>query len=183
MKPLLKLLLTVLLAASAANAQWTFSPSGTATQFVDSGNVYDSFPVLIKASNGTILSFYRKGTSQVSDRGVIMLQSSTNNGATWNPIRRYELFGTDMADLFRHIAVKLEKHEDTRELVEGWSGAFTGLIDSLQLQIDNRKLSSEVHMLLRRRTSVRRRNTACGVNFAGPGIRRYRCSTRPTTPP
>jgi hypothetical protein len=64
--------------------KWTLSHISSATQLVDNGTVYDAFPTMMKASNGTILNFYRKGTTHATDRGVIMLKTSTDNGVTWN---------------------------------------------------------------------------------------------------
>jgi cyclopropane fatty-acyl-phospholipid synthase-like methyltransferase len=56
-------------------------------------------------------------------------------------------FGTDMVDLFRNVAVKLEKNKETCKMVESWTTLFTPLIDAMQLEIDKRHLASEVHML------------------------------------
>ncbi len=60
-------------------------------------------------------------------------------------------FGTDMIDLYRHVLVTLGKLPETAALTEGWQNAFRGVIDSLQLELDTRRLSSEVHLVLRKR--------------------------------
>lgn len=56
-------------------------------------------------------------------------------------------FGTDFVDLFRSVAVEMERHPQTVTAVEDWSGIFASAIDDLQIALDKRKLSSEVHML------------------------------------
>jgi hypothetical protein len=56
-----------------------------------------------------------------------------------------------MMDLYRHVLVTLEKQPETATLAEGWQNAFRGVIDSLQLELDTRRLSSEVHLVLRKR--------------------------------
>lgn len=58
-------------------------------------------------------------------------------------------FGTDFVDLYRCVFVELQRSEDTRDLVAHWERVMAGCIDELQLVIDQRKMSSEVHMLLR----------------------------------
>lgn len=59
-------------------------------------------------------------------------------------------FGTDMVDLVRSVAVSMSKNDCT--LSERWLGMMEPLIDTLQMAIDRQKLSSEVHMLLRKRS-------------------------------
>ena len=58
-------------------------------------------------------------------------------------------FGTDMVDLFRSVIVELERSGDTSALSPLWRETMIPLIDDMQLLLDRRKLSSEVHMLLR----------------------------------
>jgi hypothetical protein len=58
-------------------------------------------------------------------------------------------FGTDMVDLFRMVQVSMEKSTDTKGMTENWVGAFGPVIDALQLELDKRHLSSEVHQLWR----------------------------------
>jgi hypothetical protein len=60
-------------------------------------------------------------------------------------------FGADMIDLFRLMAVDLQRRETTRGMERRWDRLFRPLIDDLQLGIDRRKLSSEVHILLENR--------------------------------
>jgi len=57
-------------------------------------------------------------------------------------------FGTDMVDIYRDVLISLSKQEETKGLGDGWHQAFCNLIDPLQLELDKRKLSSEVHMVL-----------------------------------
>ena len=58
-------------------------------------------------------------------------------------------FGTDIVDLLRHIGIKLGKNPGTEELVGHWYSTFSESIDALQLQLDRRRQSSEVHLVLR----------------------------------
>jgi len=57
-------------------------------------------------------------------------------------------FGTDITDLYRDVFVALGQSENTRRMQVEWEEHFLGLVDELQLVIDRRKLSSEVHLLL-----------------------------------
>jgi hypothetical protein len=58
-------------------------------------------------------------------------------------------FGTDMADLYRSTSVALSKKNYDSKMIELWKDMFSPIIDLLQLELDNKHLSSEVHMLLR----------------------------------
>jgi hypothetical protein len=58
-------------------------------------------------------------------------------------------FGADVMDLFRSIAIMLEKSDETRLMTGLWQKTFAPLLDELQLVIDRRKQSSEVHALFR----------------------------------
>jgi len=58
-------------------------------------------------------------------------------------------FGADIMDLFRSVAVTLDKSPPTREMNGLWHETFAPLLDELQLVIDKRKQSSEVHALFR----------------------------------
>jgi len=58
-------------------------------------------------------------------------------------------FGTDMADLYRSTSVSLSKENYNSKIIKLWEDMFSPMIDSLQLELDNKHLSSEVHMLLR----------------------------------
>jgi hypothetical protein len=59
-------------------------------------------------------------------------------------------FGTDMVDLLRDVQVTLAGNPETAQLAVRWREMFVPVIDSLQLQIDLRQLSSEVHMVLKK---------------------------------
>ena len=58
-------------------------------------------------------------------------------------------FGTDLVDLYRSVAVGLESDEASAELADPWRELIVPVIDEMQMVLDRRKLSSEVHMLLR----------------------------------
>jgi hypothetical protein len=60
-------------------------------------------------------------------------------------------FGTDMVDLFRHTRVTLEKIKASKKMIDAWSSDFVPLIDAMQLEMDKRKYSSEVHILLEKK--------------------------------
>ena len=64
------------------------------------------------------------------------------NVATW-------WFGTDMVDLYRSVHVLLDKKNDTKSMTHLWSEMFSSIIDPLQLSLDKKHLSSEVHMIFR----------------------------------
>jgi 2-polyprenyl-3-methyl-5-hydroxy-6-metoxy-1,4-benzoquinol methylase len=61
-------------------------------------------------------------------------------------------FGTDMVDLLRDIQVSLEANQQTVELAGRWRETFVPLVDAMQLQIDQQKQSSEVHIVLKKST-------------------------------
>lgn len=58
-------------------------------------------------------------------------------------------FGTDIVDLFRHVGVRLGQNPTTSALSDRWYESLADSLDGLQLQLDQRKLSSEVHMVLK----------------------------------
>ncbi|MDY7002245.1 MAG: class I SAM-dependent methyltransferase [Thermodesulfobacteriota bacterium] len=58
-------------------------------------------------------------------------------------------FGTDLVDLYRGVMVTLGKSPEHRDMCESWEEKFKSAIDDMQLALDKRRLSSEVHMLLR----------------------------------
>ena len=58
-------------------------------------------------------------------------------------------FGTDVVDMFRSVAVELERNEDNNTLLPLWRNMLTPAIDDMQAALDSRKLASEVHMLLK----------------------------------
>ena len=59
-------------------------------------------------------------------------------------------FGTDIVDLFRHVSLGLEKIQSSEKLLELWRNDFIPLIDAMQLELDKKHFSSEVHMLLKK---------------------------------
>ena len=60
-------------------------------------------------------------------------------------------FGTDMIDLYRNIFVNLENNNVSNTIKEHYTKMMTSIIDSMQLEIDKKHYSSEVHMLLKKR--------------------------------
>jgi 2-polyprenyl-3-methyl-5-hydroxy-6-metoxy-1,4-benzoquinol methylase len=58
-------------------------------------------------------------------------------------------FGTDMLDLYRSVLVRLTQQPETSAVAKKWTAAFRDAIDELQLVLDKRRLSSEVHLLLK----------------------------------
>ncbi|MCW5752181.1 MAG: hypothetical protein KIT81_13640, partial [Alphaproteobacteria bacterium] len=58
-------------------------------------------------------------------------------------------FGTDLVDLYRSILVALRKRGEAEALVERWGEQILPALDQMQLALDQRRLSSEVHMLFR----------------------------------
>lgn len=57
-------------------------------------------------------------------------------------------FGADMMDLMRMVTVRLAQSPDTVGMVERWQRMMAPILDGLQLELDKRRLSSEVHTLL-----------------------------------
>jgi hypothetical protein len=60
-------------------------------------------------------------------------------------------FGTDIVDLFRHVRVALEQSKSAENIISSWSENFIPLIDAMQLELDKKQMSSEVHLLLERK--------------------------------
>ncbi|AFM27580.1 class I SAM-dependent methyltransferase [Desulfomonile tiedjei] len=58
-------------------------------------------------------------------------------------------FGTDMFDLYRSIGVSLRQAPETGSMCERWWEIMKSAIDEMQLALDRRRLSSEVHMLVK----------------------------------
>jgi hypothetical protein len=58
-------------------------------------------------------------------------------------------FGSDMLDLFRQVHVTLAGTPQTSGMADSWTSLMRPLIDPLQLEIDRRRLPSEVHLLLK----------------------------------
>ena len=60
-------------------------------------------------------------------------------------------FGTDMVDLYRHIFINLEQKNSSNALIGSFKEMMLPLVDAMQLEIDKRHSSSEVHLLLKRK--------------------------------
>jgi hypothetical protein len=58
-------------------------------------------------------------------------------------------FGTDMFDLYRSVGVSLRQAPETQSICEQWWKIMAPAIDEMQLALDRRRLSSEVHMLVK----------------------------------
>lgn len=58
-------------------------------------------------------------------------------------------FGTDMTDLLRSFVVHLEQTPEVEGLRRFAEEQFKPIVDDLQMAMDSRRLSSEVHMLLK----------------------------------
>ena len=57
-------------------------------------------------------------------------------------------FGADVFDLYRGVAVGLLRDGGLASLVDQWSRMMLPAMDDMQLALDKRKLSSEVHYVL-----------------------------------
>lgn len=62
-------------------------------------------------------------------------------------------FGADMVDLYRSIYVKLEEIEASDKLKSNFGKIMKEVIDPMQLELDKKNGSSEVHLLLRKKKS------------------------------
>jgi hypothetical protein len=58
-------------------------------------------------------------------------------------------FGTDMMDYYRSICVTLEANPATRAMTDAWKEEFEPVLDAMQLALDEKRRSSQVHMLMR----------------------------------
>lgn len=59
-------------------------------------------------------------------------------------------FGTDVVDLYRNLFVNLEEKNTSKFLKQHYQNMMQDLIDAMQLEIDKKKYSSEVHVLLKK---------------------------------
>lgn len=59
-------------------------------------------------------------------------------------------FGLDAADLFRSVALELERHDEKQLLARYWRTEVYPLLDGIQAVFDNARRSSEVHLVLRK---------------------------------
>lgn len=64
-------------------------------------------------------------------------------------------FGSDSMDLYRDVAVRLRQTGQSEAALEMWTGMMRPLIDDWQLAIDRRKLSSAVHLVLRKTAAAK----------------------------
>lgn len=60
-------------------------------------------------------------------------------------------FGTDMVDLYRNIFVHMEKNQCSSELINSFQEMMLPAVDAMQLELDKKHSSSEVHLLLKRK--------------------------------
>ena len=61
-------------------------------------------------------------------------------------------FGSDFVDLYRIVSVSLESQEDGGVSPGMWADEFLPVLDAMQVELDKRQLSSEVHLFLRSTT-------------------------------
>jgi len=59
-------------------------------------------------------------------------------------------FGSDMMDVFRHVEVMMQKSGSSDKVRAMWRKSFGKVIDEMQLVLDEKHLSSEVHMVLKK---------------------------------
>lgn len=59
-------------------------------------------------------------------------------------------FGSDAMDVFRDVAVRMRQTGQSEAAVDMWTAMMRPLIDDWQLAVDRRKLSSAVHIVLRK---------------------------------
>jgi 2-polyprenyl-3-methyl-5-hydroxy-6-metoxy-1,4-benzoquinol methylase len=64
-------------------------------------------------------------------------------------------FGSDAMDFYRSVAVRMRQIGQSEAAVEGWTAMMRPLIDGWQLAIDQHKLSSAVHLVLRKSVQPR----------------------------
>ncbi len=60
-------------------------------------------------------------------------------------------FGTDIIDMYRNLFVNLEKKKVSEVIKKEYKKMMISIIDSMQLEIDKKHHSSEVHMLLKKK--------------------------------
>jgi len=60
-------------------------------------------------------------------------------------------FGSDMMDVHRHVEVMMQKSQSSDKMRMMWKNSFTKTIDDLQMVLDKQHLSSEVHIVLKKR--------------------------------
>lgn len=60
-------------------------------------------------------------------------------------------FGTDMMDYYRSVIVSLMADPEKASIAPSWREMFEDILDDMQLAIDKKRKSSQVHMVLRTR--------------------------------
>ncbi len=60
-------------------------------------------------------------------------------------------FGTDIVDFYRNLFVNMERKGVSDKLLEEYKVMMEKIIDSMQMEIDKKELSSEVHILFRKK--------------------------------
>lgn len=63
-------------------------------------------------------------------------------------------FGTDIVDLYRNIFINIEKNEVSETISNHYKTMMKSLMDAMQLEIDKKHYSSEVHMLLKKKNNA-----------------------------
>lgn len=59
-------------------------------------------------------------------------------------------FGTDVVDLYRNIYINLENKEVSERVRRHYTNMMKTMVDAMQLEIDKKHFSSEVHVLLKK---------------------------------
>ena len=60
-------------------------------------------------------------------------------------------FGSDLVDLFRHLQVNMVQQDASQKATDMFAKKFIPVIDALQLELDKKDYSSEVHMLFQKK--------------------------------
>ena len=60
-------------------------------------------------------------------------------------------FGLDVNDLFRNAHVKMKKEKISKRFLEKYNSLIRNLIDDFQYCLDKKKLSSEIHILMKKK--------------------------------
>jgi hypothetical protein len=58
-------------------------------------------------------------------------------------------FGTDMMDYYRSVLITLSGKPDLAKMADVWAETFEKVLDDMQLAMDKKRQSSQVHMILR----------------------------------
>lgn len=63
-------------------------------------------------------------------------------------------FGTDIVDLYRNIFINIEKNNVSTTIKDHYKEMMKSIIDTMQMEIDKKHYSSEVHMLLKKKKNA-----------------------------